>query len=182
MPITNNSDSLVTRNLTVEDALTLADSTTLEFKEMTAPVTPPNGALLVYAKSDGKLYVKNDTGAESDLTAGKQNVAKIFYIENPTATDAFPIGYVPQAATLVAVRAITDTGTVTFNIEKRAKLTPDVAGTNAWTLDKQATAAGLEQTVFGAGSIAADKWLYFAASAIASAPTKLWLSVEFTID
>jgi len=182
MPITHHCDSLVTRNLTVEDALTLASSTTLEFKEMTAPVTPPSGALFVYAKSGGKLYAKSDAGIELDLTAGKQNVAKILYVENPIATDAFPIGYVPQAATLVALRAVTDAGTIDFNIEKRSKLTPDVAGSNAWTVDKQASASGLEQTIFDAGVIAADQWLYFAASAVASSPMKLWVSVEYAID
>lgn len=182
MPITHNSDSLVTRNLTVEDALALAENTTLEFREMNAPVTPQTGALLVYAKSDGKLYAKNDAGVEAELTVAKQNAAKILYVENPTATDAFPIGYIPQSATVIAVRAITDTGTVDFNIEKRAKLTPDVAGTNVWTADKQATASGMEQTSFDAGAVAADQWLYVAASAIASSPNKLWISVEYAID
>lgn len=182
MPITHNSDSLVTRNLTVEDALTLADNTTLELKEMPAPVTPPSGSLLVYARSGGKLFAKNDAGDELELTAGRQNIAKILYVENPGATDAFPIGYVPQAASLVAVRAVTDTGTIDFNIETRGKLTPDVAGNSAWTADKQATAAGLEQTSFDAGAIAADEWLYFAASAVASSPTRLWVSVEYAID
>ncbi len=166
----------------MEDALTLADATTLEFKEMSAPVTPQSGALLVYAKSDGKLYAKNDAGTESELTVGKQKVAKVFYVENPTASDDFPIGFVPQAATLVAVRAITDVGTVDFNIEKRSKLTPDVAGTNAWTVDKQASAAGLEQTTFDEATILADEWLSFAASAIASSPTKLWIAIEYSID
>jgi|GEM_PF-4922314 len=182
MPITHNSDSLVTRNLTVEDALALADNTTLEFREMPAPVTPPSGTLVVYAKSGGRLYVKNATGIELELTVGKQNVAKVLYVENPVATDAFPIGYVPQPSTLVAIRAITSTGTVDFNIEKRSKLAPNVAGVDVWTGDKQATAAGIEQTTFDAASIASDEWLYFAASAVASSPTKLWIAVEYAID
>jgi hypothetical protein len=313
MPITDNSDSLVTRNLTVEDSLELGPDTAIEFKEMAAPATPPSGSLLTYAKVDGKLYAKNDAGTEYDLTAGagggeantasnvgtggvgvfkqkvgvdlqfkkinagsakititddtgnsevdvnlgsvavtdlsdvtaktgtgttvvmsasptlatptlttptiadltnanhnhqnaagggtldaaavasgtlnsarlatkNKTVTKIIYIENPTATDEFPLGYVPDAATLVAVRAVTDVGTVDFNLEKRAKLTPDVAGTNVWSADKQATATGLEQLTFDSGSVAADEWLHFSASAIASAPTKLWVALEYTID
>lgn len=70
MPLTHTSDSLVTRNLTVEDLLALAVDTPLELKEMAAPATPPSGALLVYAKADGKLYAKNDAGTEYDLTDG----------------------------------------------------------------------------------------------------------------
>ncbi len=70
MPLTHTSDSLVTRNLTVEDLLALAADTPLELREMAAPATPPAGALLVYAKSDGKVYAKNDAGTEYDLTGG----------------------------------------------------------------------------------------------------------------
>ncbi|MEK6798055.1 MAG: hypothetical protein AABZ12_03750 [Planctomycetota bacterium] len=185
MPISHNSDSLVTRNLTVEDALTLGDATAIELRQMAAPLTPPTGSLLVYAKSDGKLYTKNDAGTETELSATPtrhRTTTRTLYVEYPKATDAFPIGYVADASTMVAVRAVSDVGTVTFNVEKRNKLTPGMAGTDVWTTDKQATAAGLEQTTFDGGTVAADQWLYFAASAVASSPTKLWVSVEYTID
>ena len=308
MPLTNSSDSLVTRNLSVEDLLRLGNDTALEFQEMAAPATPASGSLLAYAKSDGKLYIKNDAGTELDLTAGaaggeantasnvgtggvgvfkqkiaadlefkkvnagsakitvsddvgndevdvdlgsvaladlsdvsaksgtgstvvmqgsptlttpviedlsnavhghqnaagggaldaaaiaagtlnsarlaakNKTVAKIIYIENPTVSDSFPLGYVPDAATMVAVRAVTDTGTVDFNIEKRAKLTPESAGTDVWSADKQATSSGLEQTSFDSGAVSADSWLQFAASAVAGSPTKLWVSVQYVID
>jgi len=109
-------------------------------------------------------------------------VARILYIENPSAGDSFPIGYVPEAATVVAVRAVTDAGTVDFNIEKRSKLTPDVTGTDVWSADKQATASGLEQTTFDSAAISADSWLHFAASAVSGSPTQLWVSVEFAVD
>lgn len=308
MPVTHGSDSLVTRNLSVEHLLALGPETPLELKEMTAPGTPLSGALVVYAKTDGKLYAKNDAGTEFDLTLGAgggeantasnvgttgvglfkqktgvdlqfkkistgsgkititddtvnnevdvdlgvvavtqlsdvsaktgtgstvvmsasptittptiadfssaghnhqsaagggtldtaaigsgtmatariaarhRTAARILYIENPTASDEFPLCYIPDAATMVAVRSVTDVGTVDFNIERRSKLTPDVAGTNVWSADKQATASGLEQTSFDAGEIGADEWLHYSASAVASSPTKLWISVEYTID
>ncbi len=116
------------------------------------------------------------------LAAKNKTVAKIIYIENPTASDSFPLGYVPDAATLVAVRAVTDTGTANFNIEKRGKLTPGSAGTDVWSVDQQATSSGLEQTSFDSGSISADSWLQLAASAVAGSPTRLWVSVEYVID
>lgn len=37
--------------------------------EIVAPATPATGKVVIYAKSDGKLYIKDDTGAETDLTA-----------------------------------------------------------------------------------------------------------------
>lgn len=70
MPQTTINDSVVTRNLTVEDLLTLADATPLAFTEMAAPAAPATGSLLVYAQTDGKLYAKNDAGTEYDLTGG----------------------------------------------------------------------------------------------------------------
>lgn len=37
--------------------------------EIVAPATPATGKVVIYAKSDGKLYIKDDTGTETDLTA-----------------------------------------------------------------------------------------------------------------
>ena len=77
MPITHNSDRLVTRNLTVEDLMALAEETNVEFHEMSAPVTPPAGRVALYAKSDGRLYLKDDAGEERKL--GGQTVARVLY-------------------------------------------------------------------------------------------------------
>lgn len=38
--------------------------------EIAAPGTPATGKVAVYAKADGKLYIKDDAGTETDLTAG----------------------------------------------------------------------------------------------------------------
>jgi hypothetical protein len=38
--------------------------------EGTAPATPSTGTVAVYAKTDGKVYAKDDAGTESDLSAG----------------------------------------------------------------------------------------------------------------
>jgi len=122
------------------------------------------------------------TDTSDSMVPQNTAVARIIYIESPSAADSFPIGYVPDAATLVAVRAVTDAGTVDFNIEKRDKLTPDVAGTDVWSADKQATASGLEQTTFESAAVGADSWLHFAASAVAGGATQLWVSVEYTVD
>lgn len=308
MPLTDRSDSLVTRNLTVQDSLELDHDTTLEVKEMPAPPTPPTGSLFLYAKTDGKLYVKNDAGTESDLTAGagggeantagnvgtggvglfkqkvgvnlefkkinagsgkitvtddtandevdldlgsvaltdlsdvsaktgtgttavlqnspslttptigdltnvthnhqnaagggtldaaaiaagtldsarlaakNKTVEKILYVENPAASDVFPLLKVPDACTLVRVTHQTDTGTVDFNLEKRAEGTPATAGTDVWTTDKQAGSTMTGETSFNSAAIPADNWLIFSASAVASSPTKLWISIEYTIN
>lgn len=39
------------------------------FAESAAPSTPAAGLVVAYAKADGKLYIKDDAGTETDLTA-----------------------------------------------------------------------------------------------------------------
>jgi len=70
MPLTHNSDSLETRNLTVHDALMLGAETAIEFREIASPVTPPTGSVTLYAKADGRLCAKDDAGTEFDVTTG----------------------------------------------------------------------------------------------------------------
>lgn len=38
-------------------------------KQTTAPETPTTGAVVIYCKSDGRMYAKDDTGVEVSLTA-----------------------------------------------------------------------------------------------------------------
>lgn len=39
------------------------------FAEVAAPATPSSGQAVIYVKSDGKIYLKDDAGTETDLTA-----------------------------------------------------------------------------------------------------------------
>lgn len=42
----------------------------IQVDEIAAPGTPAAGKVAVYAKTDGKLYIKDDAGTETDLTGG----------------------------------------------------------------------------------------------------------------
>jgi len=46
------------------------DAGALIMPEMSAPSTPASGTVVVYPKSDGKVYRKDDTGAETELGGG----------------------------------------------------------------------------------------------------------------
>lgn len=50
-------------------AITVDDNGAVTVPEIAAPSTPASGKVAVYAKSDGKLYIKDDAGTETDLTA-----------------------------------------------------------------------------------------------------------------
>lgn len=41
-----------------------------EYTEISAPATPGSGKIRFYAKADGHVYIRDDTGAETDLAAG----------------------------------------------------------------------------------------------------------------
>lgn len=44
--------------------------TFLEFDEVVAPSTPASAKVRLYVKADGKIYIKDDAGTETDLTTG----------------------------------------------------------------------------------------------------------------
>lgn len=48
------------------------------FAEVAAPGTPSAGQAVIYVKSDGKIYLKNDAGTETDLTAAGSAGAQYF--------------------------------------------------------------------------------------------------------
>ncbi len=111
-----------------------------------------------------------------------KTVSRLLYIESPQATDVIPMAYVGDAVTVIAIRSVTDAGTVTFNIEQRGKFTPATAGTDCLSADQVADTTGEEVTSsFAAATVPADNWLVFVASAMSGA-TKLWVNIEYTID
>lgn len=67
-----------TGKLIQNSTVTLDDTGAITVPEMAAPATPASGKVAVYAKADGKLYIKDDTGAETDLTgAGAPSIAPL---------------------------------------------------------------------------------------------------------
>lgn len=50
-------------------AITVDDDGAITVPEIAAPSTPATAKVVIYAKSDGKLYIKDDAGTETDLTS-----------------------------------------------------------------------------------------------------------------
>ena len=170
MPATATTNSLVMTNVMTDNFL---DSQ----EQATAPGTPTTGRVRLYSSSAGDRYAKDDTGAATQLTHARQSI--LWYIENPTTSDDYVAKNVPVAATIDSVIHKTDQGTVDFNVEKRAKLTPDSAGTNLFAADEQATNTGQEETTFNSAGITAQQWLHLDISATAGGPTKVWIAVRY---
>ena len=58
-----------TGKLIQDSATELHDDGSIVMPEMAAPATPAAGKVAIYPKSDGKLYIKDDAGTETDLTS-----------------------------------------------------------------------------------------------------------------
>ena len=100
-----------------------------------------------------------------------------WYLESPSSSTDLPLLFLFHPIELVEVFTWTDTGTVDFNIEIRSAA-PDASGTNVMTADVQATDSGVSVTNFSVYEVDERNWLAVSASAVASSPTKLWISLD----
>jgi hypothetical protein len=139
MPLTNRSESQVARNLTDADALTLGEDTAIEFRAMPAPPTPPSGAVLAYAGSDGRLHAKNDAGTEFDLTAGATTLIELSDVDAKTGTGTT---VVMQGSPTLTTPVIADFSSAMHSHQNAAGGgTLDAAAIAAGTLDSARLAA-----------------------------------------
>lgn len=106
-----------------------------ELTEQTAPATPGSGALRLYPKSDHKLYIKDSTGAETDLSAPTTRVLRAALDGGgATLTTGAKKVYitVPVACTITSWRIMADqSGSIVLDIWKDslANFPPTVADT-----------------------------------------------------
>lgn len=81
----------------------------IKFAEGAAPSTPASGELSVYAKTDGKLYYKNDAGTEVELASAARTEVLMVALSDETTAITTGTAKVtlrmPFAFTLTAVRA-----------------------------------------------------------------------------
>ena len=162
--------------LTTNDPITVG-STALTFGQL-------SGGSYSHPNHSGDVTSVGD-GATTLATKYKKRTA-IFYIENPTASDDYPLFSPADDITITKVRSYTDTGTVTFQLEERT--TP--AGTGVDIMDTGgpadpeliADATGESTTTFSNAGIDGEDWVAYVSSDVASSPTKLWIAVDFTID
>ena len=106
MPSTSTNDSLKLHNVQIDDLLTLGVDAPVDLDEHgSSPATPPAGRLRLYAKADGRLYFKDDTGTERALDAvtGGAVLKADFDADTILAADSDDV---PQAVTVAAERLI----------------------------------------------------------------------------
>lgn len=82
-PATSTDNAVVrydgtTGKLGQNSVVIITDAGALTVPEIAAPSTPAAGTIHIYAKSDGKLYIKDDAGLETDITStGAADIAPL---------------------------------------------------------------------------------------------------------
>lgn len=105
---------------------------------------------------------------------------RVAYIEVPVDSDEFMLFRAAVPLVIQSIYGRTDSGTVTFNVERRSA--PGTSGTDAMASDLTATTSGVEVNAFSYGVIPAGQWLYYVASATSGSPTIVWVSIEYRLN
>jgi hypothetical protein len=88
---------------------------------------------------------------------------------------------VPYNITITEIASFTNANTVTFNIEQRAQITPNTAGTDCMSADQVADNDQQETTSFADATVPADTWLVCVVTS-AGDVSLFSVTIRFTID
>jgi hypothetical protein len=125
VPSGTGAETGANSDITSMDGLTgaLEIVTRIDFAEGAAPSTPGTGEVSLYAKADGKLYIKDDAGTETDLTAASISGSPFeLVVACSDETTALTTGTakiifrMPRGVTLSAVRASLSTAQTSGSI------------------------------------------------------------------
>jgi hypothetical protein len=158
----------------------------LIFKENTGTVaTPATGYVKLYAKSDGKLYSKNDSGSELELLGQKDSESKSIAVESPTGSEDITFFFTPVAITITEMRAVLVGGTtpsITWTIRHATDRT--AAGNEVVTSGTTTTSdtTGSDVTSFNDATVPADSFVWLETTAASGGATALAITVVFDED
>lgn len=136
----------------------------IDFDEAAAPATPAAGKIRQYAKTDGKLYQKDDAGVETDLTDTGAGSSLVYDLDRFTGGDISVSSTTPGAA-------LTGPGTLTV-----AAATGDLLEVNINAIDITNSSQSLRIDVASIVSAAVVNYLSTGTNTPASLGIPGWLA------
>jgi len=129
----------------------------------------------------GRSLTMNGDASDADVELYTRT--KDVSIDNPVTGDSGTVQVTfPLAVTITRVWCSTDTGTATIQLDERAEATPNTAGTDVMTSTLVCDNNTEATTSFTNAGIASRVPLNLDIDAVASAPTKVRIHVEYTVD
>ena len=123
------------------------------------------------------------TVSTGHVSTALKSASKSVTIDAPTTSATNKIQWeFPSAITITEVVCSTDTGTVTIQLDERARATPNTAGTNVLTSSLVCDSTSEATTTFTNAGIAADVPLNLQITAVASSPGVARIHIQYTID
>ena len=149
-----------------------------------ALATPPTGRIAIYAKNDGMLYSKNDTGSERPLLGQKDSEQKSIYIESPTPTEDISLFFVAESITIYKMTAIASGTTPSLTYTVRHDTDRSAIGNEVVTGGSTVTSTTTGDTVitFDDATIPANSHVWFETTARTGTVTSVNLTIFYTED
>ena len=150
--------------------------------EGSAPGTPASAMAVIYPKSDGLWYGKDDAGVESRLS--NQIFSKGMTLESPGAAESFGMWQTQVAITVSSIKAVVigSSPSVTINI---AFGTDRTSGTNVFSSGTAITNTTTGQTInsgFNDATIPAGSFIWFISTAQSGTVTQIEVTINYTED
>lgn len=154
----------------------------IALREQSAPSTPASGDAVIYPKTDGLWYGKDDAGVEKKLS--NPTLTKNINLPLPTASENEFIFFTPVAITVTNTRAVlvgSASPSVTYNISFGTDRT---SLTNVYTAGQTVTSTttGTNASGVNDNTIPANSWVVLTTTAMSGTVTAINGSVQFTED
>jgi len=154
------------------------------FTEDVAPTTPLAGRVVMYAKDDGLIYIKNDAGSEMVVVGQKDSEQRSIYVELPTTAEDISLFFVDQDITIYKLNCIVQGTTPSLTWTLRHGPDRDAAGNEVVTggTTTTSTTTGDIITVFDDATIPSGSHVWFETSARSGSVASVNLTIFYNED
>jgi hypothetical protein len=157
----------------------------LVLQEGPAADTPDTGRIALYAKTDGALYSKNDSGTELPVLGQKDPESNTITLQNPNNSEDMSFFFTDVAITVYQMNSVvvgSASPSVTWTM--RHDTDRSAAGNEVITAGTVCAneTTGVEDTSFNDATIPADSWVWLETTAKSGTVDTLTVTMFYTED